>query len=284
MANLPKRFAWAAIRGAWPVLVTLLGCAPVRAQFVHGSIAVLQSGGDDIIIAADSLGLSRSGVSLHRCKISVLDDQLVIAATGYTSRKDASGIGTSWEASELARQEYQSLAKIPRHQLIPKLAQTFGADLAGRLGDSVKTHPKEGWPSLMAGILFAGFDENQQRVIIEVTVRKKTVNGVDRGAEYTTKTLPAGDSIFAEIVGETSIAEEFVAGKTQRSQSWRSEMALKTSGLNTENSLEVGAEEIVELTGRYAPQLVGGPTDLVLVKRKAGVKWLRRKPECAANP
>lgn len=276
MIVLPARFV--SIRVAWCLLLTVLAGPMAVAQLVRGSIAVLQSGGDDIVIAADSKGFSRAGISLHRCKIFVLDDKLVAAATGYTSRNYP---GSSWEASEIAMQEYRSLAKMPRHELIPKLAEAFGANLATRLGSSVEAHPREGWPSLMAGVLFAGFDENRQRVIIEVTVKKKTINGVDRGAEYTTRTFPAGDSVFAEVVGETAVAEEFVAGTTQRSQAWRSGMALKTSGLDTQNRLVVGAEEIVELTERYTPQLVGGPIDVVLLNRKSGMKWIRRKPGCS---
>ena len=46
-------------------------------QLVTGSIAVLQSADDYLVIAADSKSLSRKGISLHRCKIVVLDDQLV---------------------------------------------------------------------------------------------------------------------------------------------------------------------------------------------------------------
>jgi len=262
--------------------VVLLVSVGANAQLVTGSIAVLQSAGDYIVISADSKSFSQQGVSYHRCKVVALDDQLVYAATGYTSRGDTKGVRSprAWDASEIVKQEYRSLLKTPRHEHYRKLAEIYGTRLAARLNDPVKAHPEEGWPMLLAAAVFAGFDEKQQRVVIEVKVERKSDIGVSE-VGFSTKIFPAGDAVFALVIGETDVAQEFAAGRTFRSQSWRNGLEVEVAGLGMKERLVAGAEKIVQLTAKYQPSLVGGPMDTVLVSRNMGVKWIRRKTECA---
>jgi hypothetical protein len=245
------------------------------AQLSLGSIVVLQSADDYLVVAADSKNLSAKGVSLHSCKVDALDDQLVFANTGYGSY---AGVRGKWDAISLARQHYHQFAKAPRHELILALAEAYGADLAAKLEPDVKAHPEEGWPQVLATALFAGFDEKRQRIVIEVNVHQVRRNG--GGVEYSTRHFPPSDAAYAEVMGETSIAEEFAAGRTLRSQSWRKELDLQVQGLAVKERLITGAEKIVELTARYQPSLVGGAVDTALVSRKTGVVWIHRKPEC----
>jgi hypothetical protein len=244
-------------------------------HLLTGSLVVVNSADDYIAIAADSKSVSRKGASYHRCKIVALDNRLVYAATGYTSRADASQIGGTWDASALAKQAYRSLANNPRHELIPKLAEELGASLAPRLNQSVEAHPQEGWPPILVTALFAGFDENGKRIIIQVDVRKTG----ERHVGYTARLLP--DDVHAVLSGETAIAQEYTAGKTPRSQSWQNSMAFENAGLGVKEQLIQGAEKIVALTEQYDPTLVGGPIDTVVISREAGVTWIHRKPECA---
>lgn len=143
---------------------------------------MLNSADDYIAIAADK-GVSQKGASYDRCKIVALDNQLVYAATGYTSRADGPQIGGMWDESALAKQMYRSLAKNPRHELIPKLAEALGASLASRLNQSVEAHPQEGRPPILVTPLFAGFDENGKRMIIQVNVMRTD----ERHVSYTAR-------------------------------------------------------------------------------------------------
>ncbi len=244
-------------------------------QLSFGSIAVLQSADDYLVIAADSKNLSAQGVSLHRCKVDALDNQLIFANTGY---RTYAGVRGKWDAVALARQHYHQLAKAPRHELISALAEAYGADLAAKLEPDVKAHPEEGWPQILGTALFAGFDEKRQRVVIEVNIHQVQRDG--GGVGYSTKRLPASDAVYDEVVGETSIAEEFAAGRTLRSQSWRNGLDFQVKGLAVKERLIAGSEKVVELTATYQPSVVGGAIDTVLVSRKTGVEWIHRKPEC----
>lgn len=251
----------------------LAPCA--KGQLSFGSIAVLQSADDYLVVAADSKNLSAKGVSLHCCKVDALDDQLVFAETGYGSY---TGVRGKWDAISLARQHYHQFAKTPRHELISALAEAYAADLAAKLEPDVKAHPEERWPQVLATALFAGFDEKRQRVVIEVNVHQVRRDGV--GVEYSTRHFPASDAAYAEIMGETSIVEEFAAGRTLRSQSWRNGLDFQVRSLGVKERLIAGAEYVIELTAKYQPSVVGGPVDTVVVSRKAGVVWVHRKPEC----
>lgn len=252
----------------------LMRMAP-SGDLVTGSLVVVNSADDYIAIAADSKGLSQKGPSYDRCKIVALDNRLVYAATGYTSRADALQIGGTWHASALAKQAYLSLAKNPRHELIPKLAEALGASLASRLNQSVEAHPHEGWPRILVTALLAGFDENGKRIIIQVDAMRTD----ERHVGYTARLVP--DDVHAVLSGETAIAEEYTAGKTPRSQSWQKSVVFENAGLGVKQQLIHGAERIVALTAQYDPTLVGGPIDTVVISRKAGVTWIHRKPECA---
>jgi hypothetical protein len=245
-------------------------------QLSFGSIVVLQSADDYLIIAADSKNLSAKGVSLHSCKVDDLDDQLVFANTGYGNY---AGVRGRWDAVAVARQHYHLVAKAPRHELIPALAEAYGADIAAKLEPDVKAHPEEGWPQILVTALFAGFDENRQRVVIEVSVHQIQRDGAG-GVGYSTKRLPASDAVYAEVLGETSVAQEFAEGKTLRSQSWRSGLDFQVTAHGMKDRLISGAEKIVELTATYQPSVVGGAIDSVVVSRKTGVEWIHRKPEC----
>jgi hypothetical protein len=84
------------------------------AQYVHGTVLVLEGGGDYIVIAADSLrlGPSPSEVSHSACKIVKLSNQLVFAASGITSRQGVRNhpVSDTWNVRDIARHEYSVLA------------------------------------------------------------------------------------------------------------------------------------------------------------------------------
>jgi len=244
-------------------------------QLSAGSIAVLQSADDYLVVAADSKRLSAQGVSLHSCKVDALDEQLVFANTGYGSY---SGVRGKWDAISVARQHYRQLAKAPRHELIPALAETFGRDIAAKLEPDVRGHPEEGWPETLGTAIFAGFDEQHQRVVVEVKIHQVRRSSADVAVGYSTRRLP--DAVFAEVIGETSVAQEFADGRTLRSQSWRNGLDFEVKGLGVKERLVAGAEKMVRLTATYEPSAVGGAIDTVLVSRKTGVEWIHRKPEC----
>jgi hypothetical protein len=260
----------------------------LRAQYVSGSVVVLEDGGDYIVIAADSLrlGPGPGQVSHAACKIVKLNDQIVFAASGLTGRPGIAKTPGSdtWNVKDIARQEYTALRKKRVDQLIQKLAAGYGQRLSDLINHDLRLEPDGPLMTYLSehggggAALFAGFDEQHQRVIVEVTVGIQGPGA--RGVGYTTKLRPNDDAGGTEVLGDTAIAQELAAGRTQRAQEWRSAMLLQPPGLSLKDKLLVGAESVAEWTAKYDPDHVGGPIDVILVTRKRAVTWVRRKPEC----
>jgi len=250
----------------------------------------VEAGGDYIAIAADSfrLGPGRGEVSHAACKIVRLSDQLVFAASGISSRQGSAGapFTDTWNASDIARHEHAALANKPTDHLIQKLAAAYGESLAARINHDLTLEPEGPLMSYVTrqggggAAIFAGFDDRHERVIVEVTVR--TLVAGARTVGYTTKLLPGNDTEETEVVGDTTIAQELAAGRTERSRNWHSAMLLQT-GLGLKDRLLAGAESVAEWTAQYDPEHVGAPIDVILVTRRRGVTWVRRKPECTVK-
>jgi hypothetical protein len=260
------------------------------AQYNNGSIVVVQGGGDYIVLAADSLRIAPTGqIFYDACKIVKLSDQLVFGEAGI-SGKPSSGPASlvdSWTVLDMARTEYASLAKSHSADLIQQLAEAFGQRLASQINYDLKLKSSTPLRSYLAttprasAAVFAGFDAQHQRVIVETTVGLPTPGAREVG--YFIKRLPVKTGDEAEILGETSIAAEMATGKTERSQQWRSAIALKTAGLSLKDRIVSATEYVVELTAKYAPEDVGGPIDAALITRGRGVTWAQRKPVCRAE-
>jgi hypothetical protein len=130
-----------------------------------------------------------------------------------------------------------------------------------------------------ATAIIAGFDEQHQRVIVEVKIGIQAPG--DHVVGYAIKLLPGGDGTMeTEVLGDTTIAGELAGGRTERSRSWRSAISLRSTGLGLKDQLLFEAQYVAESTAQYDPDLVGGPIDLIVVTRKLGVMWVRRKSAC----
>jgi hypothetical protein len=260
----------------------------LQAQFASGSVAVVETGGDYIAIAADSLrlGPAPGQVSHSACKIARLSGQLVFAATGVSDYPGTRNTPYSdaWSVRDIAEQEYLALAKKHTDHLIEKLAAAYAESLTSRINQRLKQLPEKELLTFVSSkkggsaAVFAGFDEQRQRVIVEVTVGIRMPGAREVG--YATKHLTGNETVGREIIGETAIAGELLAGKTERSQGWHSGMLLQSTGFGMRDRLLFGAERIVELTAKYDAYDVGGPIDEILVTRGRTAEWVHCKFSC----
>jgi hypothetical protein len=273
------------------VFLALLVLVPstLFAQYLSGSVVVLRFAGDYIAIASDSLRLGPGAgqVAYDGCKVVSLSDQLVFAEAGIAN-KPAGGktsLAESWSVFEMARHEYGVLSKSHSTHLIPELAEGFGRRLVAQINHDLTLKSSAPLRSYLLehrganAVVFAGFDEEHRPVVIVVTVGIKAPSAHEVG--YSTRQLHGGETENTEILGETSIVAEYAAGRTERSQGWRSVMALQTGGLGLKESLLFQSRYLAELTVKYAPQGVGGPIDQVLMTRGHSLTWAKRKPQCS---
>jgi hypothetical protein len=271
-------------------LVVLLLMLPstLQAQYVSGTVVVLEVGGDYIVIAADSLrlGPDPGEVSHSACKIAKLSDQFVFATSGISGHPSVAKTpgSVTWNVYDIATQEYAVLANEHTAHLIQKLAAAYGERLADRINKDLKLEPEGPLRAYLAkhGVgtaVFAGFDEEHHRVILEVRVGIQSPGATV--VEYATRLLTAGDETTeAMVFGDSAIAGELNEGKTDRSRSWQSAMSLQLRGQGLKDRLLFKAEYVADLTARYDPNQVGGPIDVIHVTRNGGVTWVRRKSAC----
>jgi len=269
------------------LLISLALSPTLWAQYVHGTVVALEYSGDYIAIAADSLriGPGPGEVSHAACKIVVLGDQLVFAASGLSSHPRAAKIpgSNAWNVGDFARQEYAALGNRRNDQWIQKLAAAYGERLSSQINHDLKVEhngllmtylTKQGGGG---AAVFAGFDEKHQRVIVEVTV---SIQSPGARVGYATKVLPGDTEEGTEVLGDTAIAQELAAGTTERAREWRSAMLLQPPGQSLKDRLLVAAESVAEWTAKYGPDHVGLPIDVILVTRRHGVTWVHRKTAC----
>lgn len=260
----------------------------LHAPYLHGSVAVLQAGGDYIVVAADSMrvGPRRGQVSYQACKVFALGNQLVYAAVGISSKQyeEGSAFLSNWKTADLARQEYDYFAKRHAEPLIENVAAGYGRELAAKINHDLKMDSSGRvrsflWSNQGAGrALFAGFDEKHQRVILEVNVAFSAAGA--REVTFTSTPHPGNDNAVAQVIGDTSVAEEYAEGRTERSRGWRTALQLENAGLGLKDQMIIATAKIAELTEKNNPSQVGGPIDVILVTRKAGITWVRRKAGC----
>jgi hypothetical protein len=269
------------------LLVSLLFPWTLQAQYVSGTVVVLEAGGDYIAIAADSLrlGPSPGQVSHGYCKIVNLSDQLVFAAAGISGYPGARVPSDIWSVYEIAKQEYSELANGHTDDLVQKLAAVYGERVSGKINNGLKRDSSGSLWSYVSSqnevgaAIFAGFDDQHRRVIVEVKVGIQVPGA--RVVGYSTKFIPGDETVDTEVIGDTRISQELTAGQTQRSRGWHSAMSLQSSVLDLKDRLLFGAERIGELTAKHDPDYVGLPIDVVLVTRGRGITWVHRKPICS---
>jgi len=269
------------------LVVSLALPSVLWAQYVHGTVVVLEDGGDYIAIAADSLrlGPGPGEVSHSACKIVVLSDELVFVASGLSGRPAIAKTPGSrpWNVDDIARQAFTALAKKRTDQWIQKVAAAYGERLSSQINQDLQLAPNAPLVDYLANqggggaAVFAGFDEKHQRVVVEVSVR---LQGPRSRVGYITKLLPGDDTDGTEVLGDTAIAQELAAGRTERAREWRSAMLLQPPGQSLKDRLLVGAQSVAEWTAKYDPDHVGLPIDVILVTRKGGVTWVHRKSAC----
>jgi len=232
----------------------------------------MQAKGDYIVMAADSLLIGVSQVST--CKVEVLGNQIVFAMAGVSGSDAAPQ--RAWDSLNLAKQEYAILARHPDDNLIEKLAIAFGKRYAEKINRSMLGPGVIPYLTPHGGnageAIFAGFNRKHQRVIVEV----------EAGVSSTTRIISSGNEVKLEtqVLGYSDIAKEYATNETERSKGWLNSLKRESNGMELKDRMTLQAERVIELTAKYHPDGVGGPTDEVLVTRNHGVRWTRRNAEC----
>ena len=278
-------------RTLWIALLAIRLAA--NAQIQSGSIVVVTSSKDEIVVAADSRRIVGQSYVDTGCKIAALGNKLIFAAVGNTGLGPPNG-RASWDAQTLARNEFVRLEeKHATHDWTLDLAKAWGNATKIKVQESLTRSGK----TFLAGLdgneimsaAFAGFGkEGDVSLIRSVIAYRTTKHGFLATNNFEPVLIAPGEQ---KVLGEGEIAAEIGGSSPTAAQLRQEAEADAKSGRWTDPGV-FWAIETVKLTikhhvgkmknGRIMSN-VGGKIDAVSLSRSNGIHWIQRKDNCPAD-
>ena len=256
------------------------------AQFESGTLIVLNSSPDEIVVAADSRAVNAVGQSDDSCKIAALGGELVFASSGKSALvSDQASL--AWDSHVVARNLFLRLSARRTKQPMPmRLALAWGKKVEEKMQSEIRRDPKGillgAEDNTLITALFAGFDHNAP-FFVTGTVTYETEGGVPTRARFSITGVKKSGS--AEL-GKVEIAHELFGQHTERARQWFSN--LQKEMYVTDDGIAAAAISAVKMTIDHYPavqlgnrmvKVVGGPIDAVKLTPQ-GIQWIQRKPNC----
>jgi hypothetical protein len=255
----------------------------VVGQLESGTLIVVNTSPDEIIVAADSRTYRGTEQSDNRCKITPLGG-MIFAASGTTAH-GYKGQPLLWDTHIIAKQVFvRAAAADAAQQLLLQVAKSWGREVQKKFQAALGTNPVDSFGfegnNITSGV-FAGFYNNAP-LVVTVPITYEVLKSGALRVYSKVKQAPTGKAL---TVGHNTIANELMDGQTPRSRQWRQGPRPLA---NTTDGLALGAILAVELSIKYHPLVniqgkmlppVGGPIDVVRL-RQSGLEWIQRKPNC----
>ena len=267
--------------------------AAARTEF--GTIVVLNSSQNEVVVAADSRSTVGARHFDDRCKITALGNSLLFAASGYTGEGTFDAVSgrplhLRWDTHRIAREEFLRLARERETRAVPlELARAWGGRVTQRVESDLASDRNSVLASLdgdvVTSAVFAGFDEG---ALLTVTAQITYV--LTRRPQLRFQVINVNRSPRAVFLGEDAVAEEFVADQTKRAKAWNAEA--KTEATSAKDQVAFYSKRFAQLSVRYdrgktlngrIVHDLGGPIDVVRLRRGGGIDWIERKPNCPAD-
>jgi hypothetical protein len=248
-----------------------------------GTVIVVQSSQDEMVVAADSRTYRGSDVSDDRCKITPLGG-MIFAASGNTAN-GYKGQPIFWDTHVIAKQVFVRVAQThAAGPLLRRVANAWGIEVQKKYQAALKTVPADAFgleDGKMTTGVFAGFYENTP-LIVKVPITYEVLKKGAPKVKFKVDEAPRGMTL---TVGHNDIANEYFDGQTPRSRQWRQELP---HFAKTNDGLALAAIKAVELSIQYYPLVniegrmvppMGGGVDAVRL-RQSGLEWIQLKPNC----
>jgi hypothetical protein len=261
-------------------------------QVETGTLIVLDSSLDEIVVAADSRAYSTLWQADDTCKISALGNQLIFAASGF-GRYTSPDTSDAWDTHTIAKNIFVSLFHKRTAEPMPlRLAKAWGGEVKKKLEESLARDPQilsladEGDNTLTTG-LFAGFDGGSLFIVLAKITYVIDANRLITASFSIDSVIHQPDELF---LGKADIAEELFEHKTDRSKRWMKDLSASTHlsrdplASNVIGTVRISIENEPAITvGHRKLVPIGGPIDAVRLRRASGIEWIQRKPNCPAD-
>lgn len=263
------------------------------AQTEHGTIVVAFGLSDGYIaLAADSMAIVGNGDPKSVCKITTVNDKLVVSATGTTGHIATTG---KWDFSVLASAHEVSARlstnKVALNNFTSLFAKAWAIKVVDKFNHELRVRPKETTASsegdVLANGIVLGLDK---KGILGLSVIKWHYKTLTNGQKTAFQTMDhASDWPVYLAAGDNAIANETFYGTTERAKQWRQELQSASKQLPTAQQNTYVARGLVDLTIHHLPPktigvrvmpTVGPPIDSITIDRTGRIEWGEHKPEC----
>jgi hypothetical protein len=280
------------MRFSWALAFGLLFPALAAAQLEHGSVLIVAYSPSEIVMAADSrvINVQTGQFRDDYCKLAAPQGRILFGGTGLlesiggfdsvglvrrlVSHMTPNGGGgfVQQVATRWVNAMEQNYAKLPAH-LVSQFLQENGGTRALDCTMFAGVDPGGGLSLVRAGVYYGGLPGGRE-----------TLQG--RIATIPLQS-PQRNSLRFAGCGNINILESLLARKTE----WAKATVQHWNDLTGDVEGQA-AMQVVQLTiAREEPQAyggkevvpVGGPVDAAEIRPNSSVRWLRRKPDCAAN-
>lgn len=263
------------------------------AQIQSGSVAVVASSKDEIVIAADSRRITGDSYIDSACKIAALGNKLIFVAVGHTGFGPPNAPAI-WDSQTLAHNEFIRLQR--KHT-----ADDLTLALAKAWGNATKIKVQEMFTkygnAFLVGLdgnditsaAFAGFAKTGEVSLLRSVISYQTTKtGLLATSRFDPIHIAPGEM---QGLGEGDIAVK-INSNTPEGVQLRQEAEADAKSGQWADPTVFWPIEAVKLTvehhvgkvinGRIISD-VGGKTDAVSLLRSDGVHWIQRKDNCPEN-
>jgi hypothetical protein len=275
------------------ILVSISLKASTQVETGTGTLVILDSSQDEIVVAADS---RMHVASTHqkfdnRCKVTALGNELIFAASGTTYAFSRDG-GIVWDVHTIARDVFVRLSKkIAKEPMPLRLANAWGDQVKEKLNADLMRNPQEtlqgAYENTLVSAIFAGFYEGSPLVVVgEFTFKTASTGQIE--TEFSFFDVAKGPTW--EMIGNTDIAYELFEGRSSRAHQWSQDVNARIP--KDGDPLAFKIIDAVRFSMENYPlvkigdemfQPIGGPIDAVRLKRKGGIEWIQRKQNCPSK-
>ena len=267
------------------VFLSFVFVSPAFSQIKHGTIGVIYSSQDKIVMAADSRSSLPDRKDLppedSTCKLAALDGDVIFLSSGGTEYRPFSSIDLvqRWTNNEEARIAYQKKVDtdLTAKGHIKQIAEQWGGSIESKFRFLYSVHPeiviaaaREEKGILTTGV-FGGFDSSGKLVLYRTVIPFLE----SAGSISHSTTDETCDSCY-HALGIIDIFNEFRNMETERAKMEAKEW--KPEGTDPEVAETM---HLVNLTIRYHDgNDVGGAVDAIEISRDGSLRWIARKLNC----
>jgi hypothetical protein len=265
---------------------------PAWSETEHGTIVVVFGWADGhVAVAADSRGVIGDKTADNVCKITAIDNKLIVSLTGNTGHVTRN----KWDYSALTEAQEVSGNFTAKDRSLSDFSSRFANAWANRLVEKLnyqlKVRPTETIAlsqdhTLAIGIV-VGRDERGEIGIWVIYVKYRTTRD---GRKTTYHTIEHKSELPVYLsAGDHEIADEAFSGTSERGRQWWTQLRAASAFLPIEQQSTYIARGLVDLTIRFLPakvvashqlQTVGGPIDSINIDRNGRLQWGEHKADC----